>query len=171
MGNRATVIFTEQIGRRTEIGPAVYLHWNGGANSVYAFLAELLRREANGSVDYTTARFVQLVGEFFDGDGTGSRNLSLGVSNGPRNLTLKALERHCPGNNGIYLIDSRTLTVRRFVVDVAGLRELDAAGVTLEKNTAERSPYGPEIARLFQALDAARATLGQTDSEDEAAAA
>ncbi len=38
MGNRATIIFTD--GKKS-FSPAVYLHWNGGPESVYAFLEEL----------------------------------------------------------------------------------------------------------------------------------
>ena len=41
MGNRAAVVFT----KGEEISPAVYLHNNGGPESIYSFLAELNRRK------------------------------------------------------------------------------------------------------------------------------
>ena len=62
MGNRATVIFQAQ----DTISPAIYLHWNGGPESVYQFLDELDRRKVRGDADYEAARFVKIVGEFFD---------------------------------------------------------------------------------------------------------
>ncbi len=68
MGNRGTVIFSNQAG--DEFSPAVYQHWNGGPESVYAFLDELDRRGVRGADDlaYQAARFVHIVGDFFDQD-------------------------------------------------------------------------------------------------------
>ena len=88
MGNRATVIFVTGEGK---ISPAVYLHWNGGPESVYQFLDELDRRKVRAGDDYECARFIQIVGEFFDQDATSG--LSLGVSNGPHSLALLNIDR------------------------------------------------------------------------------
>lgn len=116
MGNRANVIFVS--GDR--ISPCIYLHWNGGPESVYAFLEELDRRGARADAEYEAARFVQLIGEYFDGRkhlGT----LSLGILNGPSEISIEALGKLMTdqGDNGFYVVD-RTVagltnpTMRRF---------------------------------------------------------
>lgn len=67
MGNRAIVIFEDE--KSTEFSPAVYLHWNGGPESVYPFLDEMDRRHIRtGDGAYESARFIQLIGEYFDQD-------------------------------------------------------------------------------------------------------
>jgi hypothetical protein len=111
MGNRATVIFTD--GQR-HFSPAIYLHWNGGPESVYQFLDELDRRKVRGDDHYYAARFVQVVGEFFDQDRFSG--LSLGISNGPQSATPADLQPHDPGDNGIYLVcrSAAKRTMRRF---------------------------------------------------------
>lgn len=123
MGNRATVIFWDASTKACS--PAVYLHWNGGPDSVYGFLEELDRRNVRADQEYECARFIQIVGEFFsqsyapptDGDPHGiyresAFGLSLGVVNGP---TQAAMKRSVPkalegvmtdhGDNGFYLVD------------------------------------------------------------------
>ena len=42
MGNRANIIFTNS--DESVLSPAIYLDWNGGAESIYAFLDEMDRR-------------------------------------------------------------------------------------------------------------------------------
>ena len=114
MGNRATVIFTD--GKKS-FSPAVYLHWNGGPESIYAFLAELDRRHVRADQDYECARFIQLIGEFFDQETISST--SLGVANGPKSAELKDLGKVYTdhGDNGIYLVNrtKTSTTVRRFI--------------------------------------------------------
>jgi hypothetical protein len=101
MGNRGTVVFTDGKGTYS---CAVYLHWNGSAESVYPFLEELDRRNARCDQDYEVARFVQLVGDFFDSDEIGST--SLGVVDGPKSDKPEDLDRirtdH--SDNGLYLV-------------------------------------------------------------------
>jgi hypothetical protein len=113
MGNRATVVFTDG---KERFSPAVYLHWNGGAESVYGFLEELNRRKVGADQEYECARFIQLVGEFFDQDYQDGN--SLGVVNAPASDRLRDLYAiHTDkGDNGIYLVNRTTspMTVRRF---------------------------------------------------------
>lgn len=66
MGNRCYVAFPE-----AEV--AVYLHWNGGLESVIAFLDFMKERGDRGET-YGAARFCQVVGNFFGG------TLSVGVT-------------------------------------------------------------------------------------------
>ena len=102
MGNRAIVIFSDK--DRTEFSPAVYLHWNGGPESVYQFLDELDRRKIRGGDDlsYQSARFVHVVADFMDQDE--ATGLSLGIFNGPESLEAEALEPFQQGDNGIYVV-------------------------------------------------------------------
>ncbi len=101
MGNRATVVFTAG----DHISPAVYLHWQGGPESVYAFLDELDRREVRADADYECARFIGIVAEFFDADSYGTT--SLGVTNGPTVIAPEALAevQTDHGDNGFYVVN------------------------------------------------------------------
>lgn len=74
MGNRA-IIQTRESYENEGIG--VYLHWNGGYDSVSAFLkyCELKGYRAPDTDSYGWARLCQVIGNFFDG------GLSIGISN------------------------------------------------------------------------------------------
>lgn len=66
MGNRAVI--TTAPYAETNIG--IYLHWNGGRESVEAFLAAakaLGMRSPGGDPYYAMARLVQIIGNFFGG--------------------------------------------------------------------------------------------------------
>lgn len=93
MGNRAIVKPKDK-----DIG--VYLHWNGGIDSVTAFLEycklkgyrDFGGENADG---YGIARFCQVVGNFFGG------GLSIGIENG-----VEETEEYAEWtDNGIYVID------------------------------------------------------------------
>lgn len=127
MGNRATVTF-----HKTEDEPAVYLHWNGGPESVYAFLEEFKKRNYGHDEQYDTARFAQVVGEFFDPDA-----LSLGILPSASD----------PGDNGIYYIANKQV-VRRIVDGV----EWSKAKVTRERNKAVKEQQYLDILSYFDAL-------------------
>lgn len=96
MGNRA-VITTED----KKIG--VYLHWNGGYDSVNAFLTYCKLRDFREPEDdnYGWARLCQIIGNYFGGD------LSIGVD------TLDCLD--CKnGDNGVYIIKNWEIVGREF---------------------------------------------------------
>ena len=88
MGNRAVIQF-----RGTNVG--IYLHWNGGRDSVEAFLKYCeLQGFRNPSVDnYGVARCCQVITNFFPG------GLSVGVD------TLDRLDTD-NGDNGTYVVDN-----------------------------------------------------------------
>lgn len=70
----------------------VYLHWNGGRDSVEAFLKYCqLKGFRSFGDDYGIARFCQVVGNFFGGDG-----LSLGIVDKPLNWGT---------DNGVYIVE------------------------------------------------------------------
>ena len=107
MGNRAYVVFTNE--KETEFSPAVYLHWNGGPESVYTFIRAMQEYQCRGMEDlsYSCARFIQIVGNFFGG------SLSLGIENV---CDKKDLERFTPGDNGLYLVKlGKTPTFQRML--------------------------------------------------------
>lgn len=77
MGNRAVIGWQDHDGNFSEESVGVYLHWNGGRDSVEAFLAycEMMGfRSPSFDPAYGVARFVQVVTNWFGGDG-----LSIGV--------------------------------------------------------------------------------------------
>lgn len=164
MGNRAHVIFVDE----NTISPAVYLHWNGGPESVYGFLDELDRRKVRPDGEYDCARFIQLIGEFFDQVTIGGH--SLGVTNGPQEITLEALAPYDHGDNGIYVVsrgggeglyDPGKRVVRRFLAgwdDEKGeslpLREQTPEEVELERKAA--SEDADAFATVFRKIQGDR---------------
>lgn len=86
MGNSAI------IKARGNNNKGVYLHWNGGRDSVEAFLKYCqLRGFRSFEDDYGIARFTQIVSNFLGGDG-----LSIGITDNPT----------CWGtDNGIYIVE------------------------------------------------------------------
>jgi hypothetical protein len=167
MGNRGTIVFTDREWR--EFSPAVYLHWNGGPESVYAFLDELDRRQCRADQFYEVARFTQIIGDFFDQ--TAITNLSLGVTNGPESVAdiLIGNVKTDLGDNGLYLISRErgpddAARVRRFVMDWEKvktseykkhfMRELSPDEVRAEKAQAyiDNPEYKDGIAETFQAM-------------------
>ena len=101
MGNRAVISFDEN---DNAIG--VYLHWNGGPESVLAFLDAAKELGIRGGEDrpYFFARFCQIIGNFFGG------TTSVGI--GP----VKSLDTD-NGNNGWYIIDNKLDIVKRLNTD------------------------------------------------------
>ena len=100
MGNRA-VITTKENFENNGIG--IYLHWNGGRDSVDAFLkyCELKGYASPDKDNYGWARLAQVIGNFFGG------GLSLGVD------TVDNLD--CDnGDNGVYFVENWAVAGREF---------------------------------------------------------
>lgn len=92
MGNRAVIAFgtgCDALG--------VYLHWNGGPESVKAFLdaTRELMKSRGPDEQYGPARLVQVIGNFFGG------TLSLGIG----------LARDLDCDNGLYVVDPGSLQI------------------------------------------------------------
>ena len=97
MGNRAVICFDEY--NDNAIG--LYLHWNGGRDSIEGFLraARDLMGSRLGDALYSRARLVQVIGTFMEG------NLSFGMG--------LCANLDCDNyDNGVYVIDSSTLTIK-----------------------------------------------------------
>lgn len=101
MGNRA-VITTE--GRDLSL----YLHWNGGRDSVEAFLryCDLRGFRAPDADDYGWARLCQVIANFM-----GANGLSVGISRYTTD------EREDTGDNGIYVIRGWEIVGRVYPYD------------------------------------------------------
>lgn len=99
MGNRAVITTPYNYNHN---GVGVYLHWNGGRDSVEAFLKYMeLRgfRSPSWNASYAWARLAQVIGNFF---GSG---LSVGVD------SVDNLDTD--GDNGVYLIEGWKIVGRQ----------------------------------------------------------
>lgn len=129
MGNRAVIGFKGQ-------STGIYLHWNGGEESVRAFLDCAKELGARDPIQdsYGVARLVQVIGNFFGG------SMSLGVGN------LESLD--CNNyDNGTYIVgEGWEIVERQFSpaspgeFDEARYKEL--LGYCLERN---RPFFQPEF--------------------------
>lgn len=97
MGNRAVITTPDK-----KIG--VYLHWNGGRDSVEAFLTYCkLKGYRTPETDcYGWARLCQVIGNYFGG------NLSIGIDQYSRLDTDN-------GDNGVYVIKNWEIVDRLFI--------------------------------------------------------
>jgi hypothetical protein len=136
MGNRAVVVFTTDKG---EISPAVYLHWQGGPESIYQFLAELDRRNVRADACYETARFIQIVGEYVDHQQRSG--LSLGVYPPPTSINAVGLPRGWMEDNGVYVVNRQQKRVRRFGMRNGEKVEFPEEAVAREFEEQKKSDY------------------------------
>ncbi len=140
MGNRAVVNFRET----PEIG--VYLHWNGGRDSVEAFLKYCEERRFRTD-DYGTARFVQIVSNFFKG------NCSIGVN---------LLERlDCDNwDNGLYVVEDWEIVERKFFDGRVEQRNYNLKEMLLAIDDCQ--PEEDRIREWLTAMPVDKAMVGDT---------
>ena len=93
MGNRAVIAFVDDKGKQDKNSVGIYLHWNGGRDSVEGFLAYAKKQGVRGyDSSYCVARLAQIIGNTFGG------TLSVGVG------IVKNLD--CDNyDNGVYWVD------------------------------------------------------------------
>lgn len=97
MGNRAVITTLENYQTN---GLGIYLHWNGGRDSIEAFL-EYCKIRKFRSGEYGFARLTQIIANYFGG------GLSIGIDQ------IRFLD--CDNwDNGVYLIDNWEIVGRRF---------------------------------------------------------
>lgn len=131
MGNRA-VITTNNF---SEENIGVYLHWNGGHDSVNAFLTYCkLKGYRSPEIDnYGWARLCQVIGNFFGGDS------SIGID--------KCSRLDCDNwDNGVYLIENWEIVGRKYH-DGAEQSHYDLLDMLLDIN--ERQPVKEQLAEDF----------------------
>ena len=105
MGNRAVIAFVADDGTQDkDLCLGIYLHWNGGRDSVEGFL-EYAKKQGLRSGDYGVARLCQIIGNTFGG------TLSLGVDV-VRNLDYDNFD------NGLYWVDKEfNIVDREYITD------------------------------------------------------
>lgn len=134
MGNRA-IIQTRESYENNGIG--IYLHWNGGRDSVEAFLkyCELKKYRPPETDSYGWARLCQVIGNFFGGV------LSLGIDNFSKN----AGEWQ---DNGTYIIENWQIVDRKCWDEHWGEQnEYDLTAMLLNIN--ESQPVKEQLSREF----------------------
>ena len=123
MGNRAVISFDGC--NQNSIG--IYLHWNGGRDSIEAFLKAARELSCMGP-QANRARLIQVIGTFFNG------GLSVYVD------YVKNLD--CDNyDNGVYIVDSNTLEItgrKYFIGDEQRQHDVDemAADIIAKVNAA-----------------------------------
>jgi hypothetical protein len=130
MGNRAVITASTS---KTE-GIGIYVHWNGGLESILAFLKACeVRgfRTPDGDETYATARLCGLIHEFM---GTWE-DASLGIG------TLQQLDTD-NGDNGVYVIGPKWTLAKRW----GGGSERRKTLASLDER--ERKQYDAILARL-----------------------
>ena len=109
MGNRAVIAFVNDKGKKDKNSVGIYLHWNGGRDSVEGFLQTAKDYELR-SGSYGVARLTQIIANGLGG------TLSLGVD------MLKNLD--CDNyDNGVYWIDQNFNIVDREYISRPDFKE------------------------------------------------
>ena len=103
MGNRAVITASKSldVAKSNDIG--IYLHWNGGRDSVEAFLkyCELKRYRSPSKDSYGWARLCQVIANFFGGGN------SIGIDN--------CCHLDCNNwDNGVYIIEGWKIVDRQY---------------------------------------------------------
>lgn len=133
MGNRA-VITTEKNFYNNGVG--IYLHWNGGRDSVEAFLkyCELKGYREPSRDNYGWARLCQVISNFFGGE------TSIGID------TVNHLDCH-NGDNGVYIIEGWKIVDRKYF-DGGEQRNYNLMDMLYDIDAAQ-----PETERIKDTID------------------
>ena len=103
MGNRAVISFQDEFYKK-EDSPSIYLHWQGGMDSVEAFLDASKRLGIRGNDStYCMARLTQIISNWLGGGETG---IGIGCYS---NLDTDN------GDNGTYWIKNFEIVDREFI--------------------------------------------------------
>lgn len=131
MGNRCTIT-------RPQKDVYVYLHWNGGRDSVEAFLEYCrLRNFRSPETDsYGLARLTQVVANFFGG------GLSVGI--GAVGENIRSID---PGDNGCYVVGKDWKIVERLFYGDKEQDEYDRTEMLIEIDEAQ--PSKEQLGREF----------------------
>lgn len=148
MGNRCLIVPKGQ----ENLG--VYLHWNGGVDSVTAFLEYCKIKDyrpfgGKNADGYGIARFVQVVGNYFGG------GLSIGIEAITTELTEDYAEAY---DNGIYIIDGWEICKRICPSGREGYDLMEML-IDIDKSQPEEEQLGEEFLRAEE-VDAADLEIG-----------
>ena len=146
MGNRAVITTPER-----KIG--LYLHWNGGRDTVEPLLryCELKGYRAPSADTYGWARLAQVVGNFFGG------SCSVGIG------TYTTDDQMDPGDNGIYVVEGWRI-IDRVLPSCEGFEEQAVCGFNDMLRAFDESM--PEGERLGGFLDSVEVPASELSSDD-----
>ena len=141
MGNRAVITMVEKEGENFFDNAGIYLHWNGGSESVRNFLLYAKMQNMEHCQDYALARLTQVIGNYFGG------TLSIGIG------VVKEMDFN-NSDNGLYIIDNRFNIIENVsfiehdendpLWDELPLIKLLEAGI-MEKVQRDIEPYDKEF--------------------------
>ena len=127
MGNRAVIAFVNDKGKQDKNSVGIYLHWNGGRDSVEGFL-QAAKDYGLRSGSYGLARLTQIICNSFPG------TLSVGVD------VVKKLD--CDNwDNGVYWVDKEFNIVAREHIEKYGL----IAGTFKEQQVYKLADFVKEV--------------------------
>ena len=127
MGNRAVIAFVNDKGKQDKNSVGIYLHWNGGRDSVEGFL-QTAKDYGIRSGAYGLARLTQIICNTFPG------TLSVGVG------IVKKLD--CDNwDNGVYWVDKEFNIVAREHIEKYGL----TAGTFKEQQVYKLADFVKEV--------------------------
>lgn len=133
MGNRAIITNKDK-------QLAIYLHWNGGRDSVEAF-AEYCKMKGYRTGDYGFARMCQVIGNYFGG------GLSVGVMPYPGDEEASSIA----DDNGVYVLDKWEIVSRVYPYEADEFNE--QSEYDLAEMLREIDAKQPESERLGAFLD------------------
>lgn len=142
MGNRAVIINKKDM-KNGEISPnqiGVYLHWNGGRDSVSAFLkyCEYKNYRTPDTDCYGWARLCQVIGNFFGG------TTSLGIDCA-KNLDCDN------GDNGVYIIEGWNIVGRKYYFNSKEQNDYSLFDMLYEIDSAQ--PKAEQLGKQFWAAE------------------
>ena len=142
MGNRAVIINKKDM-KNGEISPnqiGVYLHWNGGRDSVSAFLkyCEYKNYRTPDTDCYGWARLCQVIGNFFGG------TTSLGIDCA-KNLDCDN------GDNGVYIIEGWNIVGRKYYFNSKEQNDYSLFDMLYEIDGAQ--PKSEQLGKQFWAAE------------------
>lgn len=101
MGKRAVIVAKDVTKENADKNIGIYLHWNGGEESVEYFMNKAKERRIRGVLtdpSYGWARLCQIIGDFFSEGGNHECSLGVGI--------VSHLDCH-NYDNGVYYIDDK----------------------------------------------------------------
>lgn len=151
MGNRAVITTSKALDVQSSSDIGVYLHWNGGRDSVEAFLryCELKEYRAPDNDNYGWARLCQVIGNFFGG------TTSIGID--------KCCNLDCNNcDNGVYIISGWEIVDRQygpsFEQDNHDLLEML---LEIDKSQPKSEQLGEEFL-MAKEIDVSKLAIGDT---------
>lgn len=155
MGNRAVITTNEK--RKNKLG--IYVHWNGGRDSVSAFLKYCKMRGFRTPEydNYGWARLAQVIANFMGGEG-----LSVGVD---------VVERlDCDNwDNGVYLIENWEIVGREYFNGGIEQDEYDLAGmlVAIDESQPKEQQLGREKIKEMLRKEAECVNIAKENKADQ----